>query len=191
MFKHVVAVLIAVPVGVLGMLGCAQETGPDASEDVTEAQEAYGETACGTTSSYDYNDTNAYAPCYSAEHTLSSYASRSECPNSYIVKYTGINNSDVSAAAYPASTTDQSVCNYTHAYWKTYDASGNVVGNGSSHGVWISSGSYCGWALDTGKNFASVPAGGRVVATASHCIGSPCITVYEPVTVYARRNSCL
>lgn len=170
--------------------GCALESGTDASEEVADVEEAYGEASCGTTSNYDALD-STYYNCGDTgpTHTSGSTYGWSDCTQAYIVKYTGGSGSLRRSFAWPAATT-QSACNAAHAYWTTYASNGTLAGTSHSHGSW--NGTSCDGVLDSGQSYLGVPVGGRVVAQAYYlsCSNFWCIPNYQPVSVLAFTDAC-
>lgn len=191
--RSTLAALLGAPLTALFLFACnAPADESNASEDVGEAESAYGESTCGTTSNIDVTDTETFGCGDSGELHSSPDGSygHTDCTHSYILKYTG----GFYASGYSVATgvaTTSTACNAAHAKWTVYDSSGAYVGSSAVHGSWNSGTSSCDWYYDTGKAAVSIGHDGRVVAQAYvWSCGIVCGPTYIPVEVSVYTTPC-
>jgi hypothetical protein len=188
--RHAGAGLLFVFSSALAITGCVADSAEsgDAPEVTEEAQSAYSEATCGTTSAGVIDD---YTACYySPMYTSASTYGTSACTDAYIVQFHSINNGNGSAWAYWAGPTlNSTTCPTAHVNLKSYDINGTVIAARNATGVWNSSTNRCDFLANGNPAMVTLVAdtGGtsrRVVAEAYTATGIyPVTRTFYPVSV--------
>ncbi|MDI1442653.1 hypothetical protein [Polyangium sp. 6x1] len=195
--RHLQLVAATFVLATSSLVGCMGAPDEDGEENIAEAEGAFGESTCGTTSGIDGSYPNSSWSCGESSSTFTSPNTsygHTDCTKGWIVDF---QNPRVGVAAYAvlgeALPTTQTACQNTLVRLDTYDDAGTMIASTYSIGSW--SGGHCTIPYAGGSLYASggSTAWGRAVAQAFTCndnLWTCASRTYRKVAVWAQYPVC-